>query len=44
MSDLKALEDWVAPLIERLSERERRQLAATIAREGLASPSVIVIV
>lgn len=33
MSDLKALEDWVAPLIERLSDRERRQLAATIARD-----------
>lgn len=33
MSDLQALEDWVAPLIERLSDRERRQLAATLARD-----------
>lgn len=32
MSDLKALEDWVAPLLARLSDGERRKLALAVAR------------
>lgn len=31
--DLQRLEAWVAPLLERLSESERRNLARTIARD-----------
>lgn len=37
MSDLKALEDWVAPLLDRLSDGERRRLAVTVAKELRAS-------
>ncbi len=33
MDDLQRLEDWVAPLLERLSDGERRNLARTIARD-----------
>lgn len=33
MSDLKALEDWVAPLLARLSDGERRKLALAVARD-----------
>ena len=33
MSELKALEDWVAPLLARLSDGERRKLAMAVARD-----------
>ena len=33
MSELKALEDWVAPLLDRLSDGERRKLAMAVARD-----------
>lgn len=33
MDDLKRLEDWVTPLLEKLSAAERRALARTVARE-----------
>ena len=33
MSELKALEDWVAPLLGRLSDGERRKLAMAVARD-----------
>lgn len=33
MDDLQRLEDWVAPLLARLSAPERRALARTVARE-----------
>ncbi len=32
-ASIEALEDWVAPLLERLQPRQRRQLAVAIARE-----------
>ncbi|WP_265281255.1 phage virion morphogenesis protein [Verminephrobacter aporrectodeae] len=37
MSELKALEDWVAPLLDRLSDSERRKLAVTVAKSLRAS-------
>jgi len=33
MDDLQRLEDWAAPLLERMSATERRGLARTIARD-----------
>src|SRR5450830_1039068 len=33
MSELKALEGWVAPLLDRLSDGERRKLAMAVARD-----------
>lgn len=33
MSELKALEDWAAPLLDRLSDGERRKLAMAVARD-----------
>lgn len=33
MDDLKRLEDWVSPLLAKLSAAERRSLARTVARE-----------
>ncbi|WP_027474619.1 phage virion morphogenesis protein [Curvibacter gracilis] len=33
MSELTALEDWVAPLLARLSDGERRKLALAVARD-----------
>lgn len=37
MDDLQRLEDWVAPLLEKLSAPERRALARAIARDLRAS-------
>ncbi|MCW8199299.1 phage virion morphogenesis protein [Verminephrobacter aporrectodeae subsp. tuberculatae] len=37
MSDLKALENWVGPLLDRLSDSERRKLAVTVAKSLRAS-------
>lgn len=33
MSELKAFEDWTAPLLDRLSDGERRKLAMAVARD-----------